>query len=202
MMHARHVVLAAAAGFALAAAGLGIAFVASSGRTIAPAGGSIGGPFTLTDETGSTVTEASLAGKPSVIYFGYTFCPEVCPTTLMDMSHWITKLGPDADKLNFVFVTIDPERDTAKVMHDYVASFDRHIRGFTGTPEQIADIARKYRVYYKRVPTDDGDYVMDHSAIIYLMDPKERFFSAIPYQEADDAALAKLHRLVATAAGS
>ena len=129
----------------------------------------IGGPFTLTDDNGATVTEKTLAGKPYAMYFGYTYCPDVCPTTLFDLSRWIQKLGPDADKLDYVFVTVDPERDTAKLMHDYLSSFDQHIRGFTGTPAQIANIAKEYRVYYKKVPTDDGSYTMDHSAIIYLM---------------------------------
>ena len=156
---------------------------------------SIGGPFTLTDDTGATVTEKTLAGKPYAMYFGYTYCPDVCPTTLFDLSRWIQKLGPDADKLNYVFVTVDPERDTPKLMHDYLSSFDKHIRGFTGTPQQIATIAKEYRVYYKKVPTDDGSYTMDHSAIIYLMGADDQFVTVIPYQEDDAAALAKLKSL-------
>jgi protein SCO1/2 len=136
------------------------------------------------------------------MYFGYTFCPEVCPTTLLDLSRWIQKLGPDADKLNYVFVTVDPQRDTPQLMHAYLSSFDKHIRGFTGTPEQIAAIAREYRVYYKKVPTDDGGHVMDHSAIIYLMGPDGKLVSAIAYQEADASALDKLTNLVATAPSS
>lgn len=171
-----------------------------------PVGGSsgiadIGGPFVLVDDTGKEVTEVSLAGKPSVIYFGYTFCPEVCPTTLANLSHWIRDLGPDADKLNFVFVTIDPERDTPKVMHEYVASFDKHIRGFTGTPAQIVKIAKEYRVYYKRIPTKDGGYIMDHTAFLYLMNAQGSFVGTIAYQEKDSSALSKLKRL-AEAAGS
>jgi protein SCO1 len=187
--------LAAIAGFAAVALGA-VYFVstrqAGSGVGVA----SIGGPFSLVDDTGAPVTERTLAGKPSVMYFGYTFCPDVCPTTLLDMSRWIKALGPDADKLNYVFVTVDPERDTQKLMHAYLSSFDKHIRGFTGTPEQIAKIAREYRVYYKKVPTDDGGYLMDHSAIIYLMGPDEKFVSVIAYQEADASALAKLRNLV------
>ena len=157
----------------------------------------IGGPFTLTDDTGATVTEKTLAGKPYAMYFGYTFCPDVCPTTLFDLSRWIKKLGPDADKLNYVFVTVDPERDTVKSMHAYLSSFDKHIRGYTGTPAQIAQIAKAYRVYYKKVPTDDGSYTMDHSAIIYLMGPDNKFVTIIAYQEADASAIAKLKNLAA-----
>jgi protein SCO1/2 len=157
----------------------------------------IGGPFTLTDDTGATVTEKTLAGKPYAMYFGYTFCPDVCPTTLFDLSRWIQKLGPEADKLNYVFVTVDPERDTVKSMHAYLSSFDKHIRGYTGTPAQIAQIAKAYRVYYKKIPTDDGSYTMDHSAIIYLMGPDNNFVTVIPYQENDASAIAKLKNLAA-----
>ena len=162
----------------------------------------IGGPFTLVDDTGAQVTEAALKGKPTVMYFGYTFCPEVCPTTLTELAQWIRMLGPDADKLNYVFVTVDPERDTPKVMHDYVSAFDPRIRGFTGTPDQIAKVTSEYRVYYKRIPTSDGGYAMDHTAGLYLMDPKVRFFGFIPYQEKTDAAVAKLRKLMAAGASS
>ena len=203
-MRANPLILAAMTGFAfIAAAGIGVAVVTSSGRPVpraeAPA---IGGPFTLVDDTGAPITETTLAGQPSVMYFGYTFCPEVCPTTLTDLSRWIKELGPNADKLNYVFVTVDPQRDTPKVMRAYVSSFDKHIRGFTGTPEQIAKIANEYRVYYKRIPTKDGDYVMDHSAMIYLMDVKGNFVGTIAYQESDASALAKLKHLVGTTASS
>lgn len=158
----------------------------------------IGGPFTLVDDTGATVTEKTLAGKPYAMYFGYTFCPDVCPTTLLDLSRWIKKLGPEAEKLNYVFVSIDPERDTPKLMHTYLSSFDKHIRGFTGTPEQVAKIAKEYRVYYKKIPTNDGSYTMDHSAIIYLMSSDDKFVTVTPYQEDDSSAFAKLENLVAT----
>jgi len=203
-MHARQIILTAMAGIAgFAAVVLCVAFVASSrepgnGAYVGP----IGGPFTLVDDSGSPVTESALSGRPTAMYFGYTFCPEVCPTTLLDLSRWIQKLGPDADKLNYVFVTVDPQRDTPQLMHAYLSSFDKHIRGFTGTPEQIAAMAREYRVYYKKVPTDDGGYVMDHSAIIYLMGPDGKLVSAIAYQEADASALDKLTNLVATAPSS
>ena len=142
----------------------------------------IGGPFTLIDDTGATVTEKTLAGKPYTMYFGYTFCPDVCPTTLLDLSRWIKKLGPDADRLNYVFVTIDPERDTVQSLHTYLSSFDERIRGYTGTSAEIAQIAREYRVYYRKIPTDDGGYAMDHSAIIYLMGSDGKLVTVIPYQ--------------------
>ncbi|MGB6751342.1 MAG: SCO family protein [Xanthobacteraceae bacterium] len=197
-MRGRQIIIAALAGVAgFAAVALGAAYFVSKHESGSGVGvAAVGGPFSLVDDNGSPVTERTLAGKPSVMYFGYTFCPDVCPTTLLDMSRWIKKLGPDADKLNYVFVTVDPERDTAKLMHAYLSSFDNHIRGYTGTPEQIAKTAREYRVYYKKVPTDDGGYLMDHSAIIYLMGPDEKFVSIIAYQEDDASALAKLKNLV------
>ena len=195
-MRARHWTMTAIGGLAgFAAVALCIVY-AMTGHGAAVAG--IGGPFTLVDDTGAMVTEGTLAGKPYAMYFGYTFCPDACPTTLLDLSRWIQKLGPDADKLNYVFVTIDAERDTPKLMHEYLSSFDKHIRGFTGTPEQIAKIAKEYRVYYKKVPTDDGGYVMDHSSIIYWVGPDGQFVTVIPYQEDDASALAKLRNLAAT----
>jgi protein SCO1/2 len=160
----------------------------------------IGGPFTLVDETGAQVTDAALKGRPTVMYFGYTFCPEICPTTLTELVQWMQLLGPDADKLNYVFVTVDPERDTPKVMHDYVSAFDPRIRGFTGTSDQITKVTSEYRVYYKRIPTSDGGYVMDHSAILYLIDSEGKFAGHIAYQEKTASAVAKLRKLAAQGA--
>jgi protein SCO1/2 len=157
----------------------------------------IGGPFTLVDDTGAPVTEKTVAGKPYVMYFGYTFCPDVCPTTLLDLSRWIKKLGPDADRLNYVFVTVDPERDTVQSMHAYLSSFDQRIRGYTGTPAEIAQIAKEYRVYYQKVPTGDGGYTMDHTAVLYLMGPDGKLVTVISYQEDDTSAIAKLKNLAA-----
>jgi len=162
----------------------------------------IGGPFTLVDDTGAQVTEAALKGKPTVMYFGYTFCPDVCPTTLTDLAQWMQLLGPDADRLNYVFVTVDPEHDTPKVMHDYVSAFDPRIRGFTGTSDQIAKIASEYRIYYKRIPTSDGGYVMDHTSILYLMDANGKSVGSILYQEETPSAVAKLKKLAARDASS
>jgi protein SCO1/2 len=187
---------AGVAGFVVAALFVVVIFAV---RHSERAGGaaSIGGPFTLADDTGAPVTDKTLAGKPYVMYFGYTYCPEFCPTTLLDLSRWIKQLGPDADKLNYVFVSIDPERDTPELMHTYLSSFDRHIRGFTGTPEEIAKIAKEYRVYYKKIPQNDGTYVMDHSTVMYLMEADGTFDTIIAYQEDDASAVAKLKKLVA-----
>ena len=201
-MRASQWILVAFAGlFGFAAVALGIVYAASwrgADHGVA-ATTSIGGPFTLADDSGATVTEKTLAGKPYAMYFGYTFCPDVCPTTLLDLSRWIQKLGSDADKLNYVFVTVDPERDTVQSMHAYLSSFDKHIRGYTGTPAEIAQIAKEYHVYYKKIPTDDGSYTMDHSAIIYLMGRDGKFVAVIPYQEDDASATGKLKNLAALA---
>ncbi|WP_300783697.1 SCO family protein [Enhydrobacter sp.] len=138
---------------------------------------SIGGPFTLTDQDGRTFTDADLKGKPTLVYFGYTFCPDVCPTTLLLMETAAEKLGADGpSKVNLVFITIDPERDTPKLIKGYVGNFGATIKGLTGTPEQIAAVAKAYRVYYQKVPGKDGaPYLMDHSSIIYLLDRRGRF---------------------------
>jgi protein SCO1/2 len=161
---------------------------------------SIGGPFTLVDAaTGETVTEADFKGKPSAYFFGFTFCPDVCPTTLAETQQWLEKLGPDADKINFAFVTVDPERDTAEVLRDYVAVFDKRIHALTGSREQVDEIISNYRVYARKVPLDDGDYTMDHSAAVYLMKPDNTFFGTIAYDENPENAMAKLRRLIDTA---
>ena len=188
--------IAVAAGATALWMGLALRAQVQSGAT------KIAGPFTLVDDTGAQVSEADLKGKPTVMYFGYTFCPEVCPTTLTDLAQWMQMIGQDADRLNYVFVTVDPERDTPKVMHDYVSAFDPRIRGLTGTSEQIAKVAKEYGVYYKRIPTSDGGYVMDHSAVLYMMDPNVRFVGVIPYQEDTAKAVAKLKKLAAQSAAS
>jgi protein SCO1 len=197
-MRARQWILMAFAGLlGFSVAALCVVYVMSLPVHGVAATATIGGPFTLVDDTGATVTEKTIAGKPYAMYFGYTFCPDVCPTTLLDLSRWIQKLGPDADKLNYVFVTVDPERDTVQSMHTYLSSFDKHIRGYTGTSAEIAQIAKEYRIYYQKVPTGDGGYTMDHSAVMYLMGPDGKLVTVIPYQEDDTSAIAKLKNLAA-----
>jgi protein SCO1/2 len=158
----------------------------------------IGGPFTLTDQNGNTVTEAALKGHPSAIFFGYTFCPDVCPTTLFEMTGWLDKLGPDADKLGVYFVSVDPERDTQEMLSEYLTAFDPRITGLTGSPEAIAEIIKGYRVFARKVPLDSGGYLMDHTATIYLLDSNGTFTGTIDYQEDPETALKKLQRLVDT----
>ncbi len=158
----------------------------------------IGGPFTLVDQNGRTVTNETLKGKPTLIYFGYTFCPDVCPTSLLLMETAIDKLGPDAaKKVNLVFITIDPERDTQKLIKDYVGNFGPTFIGLTGTPEQVAAAARAYRVYFQRVPGKDGaPYLMDHSSIVYLLDRNGRFITHFTHEAKAEAIAAGVEKLL------
>jgi protein SCO1/2 len=161
-----------------------------------PAPASIGGAFSAIDHRGQPISDADLLGKPSVLFFGFTYCPEICPTTLANMTRWLSALGPDADRVTVAFVTIDPERDTAQQLSAYLSSFDPRIRGVTGSPKQIEAMAKAYRVYYRKVSLDGGGYTMDHSTAAYLMDSKGRFITVIGYNESDDTALGKLRELV------
>lgn len=167
-----------------------------AGSTIAR----VGGPFTLTDHTGKKVTDADLnSNKPMAIFFGYTFCPDVCPTTLGEMILWREDLGSDADKINYVFVTVDPERDTPEMMADYVSVFFPSLIGLTGSVDELKPVIRDYRVYAKKTEDEDGDYVMDHTASVYLMKPGSDFMGTISYGESHDSAVAKLRKLIAAA---
>jgi len=159
----------------------------------------IGGPFTLMDTHGAVVTQRDLIGKPSAIFFGYTHCPDVCPTTLLDLTELMKAMGADADKLNVAFVTIDPGRDTTAQLADYLASFDPRIRGLTGTEGEIAAVAAAYHVYYRRVPNPDGGYAMDHTASVFLIDAKGQFAGTLSFEEDAKTSLAKLERLVKAA---
>jgi protein SCO1/2 len=135
----------------------------------------IGGPFRLTDQSGAAVTEKNLQGKPSIIFFGFTHCPDVCPTALFEMSEILRAMGKDADRVNAYFISVDPERDNKDAMKDYLSSFDPHLKGLTGDPDSIAKVLSAYRVYAKKVPLKDGDYTMDHTALTYLMDRDGKF---------------------------
>ena len=154
----------------------------------------IGGPFTLTDQNGRPVSDQDFKGKPFLVFFGFTHCPDVCPTTLFEISEILRTLGPDADRIHALFVTVDPERDTPAVMKDYLSSFDPHLSGLTGDPSAIAAVAKAYRVYFKKVPLDQGGYTMDHTAIVYLMDKNGRFVSPFNMKRTIAAAADDLRR--------
>jgi protein SCO1/2 len=151
-------------------AGLGTASVGI------PGGVSLGGPFALTDDHGRAVTDASYRGRWMLIYFGYTFCPDACPTELQTIAAALGRLGPQAAQVAPLFITVDAERDTPAALADYVKLFDDRLIGLTGTPEQIASVARAYRVYYAKVtPKDSTSYLMDHSSFVYLVGPDGQF---------------------------
>ena len=145
----------------------------------------VGGSFALEDGNGRPVAADDFRGKYMLIYFGYTFCPDVCPTTLTEMANALDRLGPRADTVQPIFITVDPKRDTPGVMKQYVAAFGPRMIGLTGSPEQIAQVAKEYRVYSAehRTGPGPGDYTMDHSSIIYLMGPDGRFIAPIRADE-------------------
>lgn len=180
--------LAAAASAALAEAGCS--------RPSDPNAVHLGGPFRLEDTHGRPFTQADLKGTPYAMFFGFTYCPEVCPTTLTALSADLKALGPDADKLKVVFVSVDPERDTPSQMRQYLSMFDPRIVGLTGTPAQVAQIAKEYAVYYKKVPLPGGSYTMDHTAGVYLMRADGTFVTLMSYQTPPAEAAKELRALV------
>src|ERR1700709_208554 len=159
-----------------------------------PAPAAIGGPFQLADQAGLTVTEKNLQGRPSLIFFGFTHCPDVCPTSLFEISEVLRAMGKDADRVNAYFVSVDPERDTTAAMKEYLSSFDPHLKGLTGDPEAVAKVLSAYRVYSKKVPLKDGDYTMDHTALIYLMDRDGHFVSPFNLKRTPEEAASDLKR--------
>ncbi|MCW5715987.1 MAG: SCO family protein [Bauldia sp.] len=156
----------------------------------------IGGPFTLTADDGTTVTEAALQGQPTLMFFGFTHCPDVCPTALAEVGTWLDALGPDADRLNVFLVTVDPERDTVPVMAQYLSVFDPQITGLTGTPEQIDAMLSEFHVYSEKIAVDSGDYTMNHTAAFFLFDANGRFADVIDYHDGLDAAVADIRAVL------
>ncbi len=154
----------------------------------------IGGPFQLADQAGQAVTERNLQGRPSLIFFGFTHCPDVCPTSLFEISEVLRAMGKDADRVNAYFISVDPERDTAAAMKDYLSSFDPHLKGLTGNADAVAKVISGFRVYAKKVPLKDGDYTMDHTALVYLMDRDGKFVAPFNLKRTPEAAAADLKR--------
>lgn len=160
----------------------------------APAPSAIGGPFRLIDHNGQTVTEADLKGKPFLVFFGFTHCPDICPTTLFEVSEILGKLGSDAGRVNALFVTVDPERDSQDKLKDYLSSFHPQLRGLTGDGVAVAAMEKTYRVYSKKVPVDGGGYTMDHTALVYLMDKEGRFVAPFNMKLKPEDAAAELRK--------
>ncbi|HVY00272.1 MAG TPA: SCO family protein [Pseudorhodoplanes sp.] len=173
----------------------GAVFFIAGPKSLPPAtlASAVGGPFELVDQDGRKVTDADLKGRPTLMFFGFTHCPDICPTTLFDVSEVFRALGDGKEAAGY-FVTVDPERDTPAVLKDYLSSFDPRIRGLSGTPAQIEAIEKAYRVYAKKVPTGSGDYTMDHSALVYLMDKDGRFVAPFNLKRKPEEAAADLRR--------
>jgi protein SCO1 len=157
----------------------------------------IGGPFRLVDQNGGAVTDADLKGKWSLVYFGYTHCPDACPTALNDIAVALDELGPKRGAVRPVFITVDPERDTPEVLKAYITAFDTPILALTGTPEEIAQAAKSYRVYYAKHPEAGGDYSMDHTSVIYVMDPQGRFTASFTHESSPEEIAERLKKLLA-----
>lgn len=186
------VIIAAFAGSL--AVGLLVMLWAMGGLKTVTAPAAIGGPFQLVDQTGRAVSEQDLKGKPTLIFFGFTHCPDVCPTSLFEISEVLRAMGSDADKVNAWFVSVDPERDTAATMKDYLSSFDPHLKGLTGDPADVAKVLSAYRVYARKVPLKDGDYTMDHTALVYLMDRDGKFVAPFNLKRTPEEAAKDLKR--------
>lgn len=159
------------------------------------AGMKLGTDFTLVDHNGNTITQAAFAGRPTLVFFGFTRCPEVCPTTLYEMAGWFEALGEQGRNLQAFFISVDPERDTPEIMKSYAEALTDRVTGITGDPDEIAKVIAAWHVYAAKIPTDDGDYTMDHTASVFLMDENGVFKGTIAYGENPETAIAKLKRL-------
>ncbi len=157
----------------------------------------VGGPFELVDQDGHRFTRADLLGHPHILYFGYTYCPDLCPTMLFQLSGIVQRLGDKAAPLKVAFVSVDPERDTVSVMKQYVAAFDAGFIGLTGSQAAIDKAAKAYRIYFRKVDLGGGDYAFDHTASAMLFNADGSYADSIAYEESDASAQAKIERLIA-----
>jgi protein SCO1 len=168
-----------------------------TGRVSSPIGqavAAVGGPFQLEDQNGKPFSNQDMNGRPFLVFFGFTHCPDICPTTLFDISQVLGKLGPDVGRTGALFITVDPQRDTPAVMKDYLSNFDPHLVGLTGSQAQIDAAIKAYRVYAKKVPLENGDYTMDHTAVVYLMDKDGHFVAPFNLKRTPQAAADDLRR--------
>jgi protein SCO1 len=187
------------AGFAILGAGAFFALElrdSAHGAAGSLLGSAIGGPFKLIDQNGHTVTNTDLEGKWLLVYFGYTHCPDACPTALNNIALALSDLGAEKSEVRPVFITIDPERDTSQALKDYVSAFGAPILALTGAGPAIAQAAGEYRVYYAKHPEPSGDYSMDHTSIIYVMDPKGRFTASFTGEDPPEQMAARLKKLL------
>ena len=152
--------------------------------------------FALTDHHGARVTPQDWLGRPLLVFFGFTFCPDICPTTLSDISGWLEELGPYADRLTIALISVDPERDTPQVLADYLSNFDPRIIGLTGTPDQLTRIATAFRAKFSKLPTGDGSYTLNHTAGVFLFQADGRFAGIIDFHEDRRFAIPKIRRIL------
>jgi protein SCO1 len=188
------------AAVAVVAAALGwISYQMTTGKDQIAAG-PFGVPFELISQTGQPISEKAFTGKPTALFFGFTHCPEVCPTTLFEMNGWLEKVDPDGSQLQAYFISVDPERDTPEILGQYVSNVSKRITGISGPPEKVLEMVKGFRVYAKKVPLDEknpgGDYTMDHTASVFLLDSEGKFTGTIAYGENPDTAVKKLENLL------
>ena len=160
-------------------------------------GQAYGAPFTLVDHDGKPITEQAFRGAPSAVFFGFTHCPEVCPTTLFEMDGWFKTLGDEGKPIRAYFISVDPERDTPDILKRYVSAVSDRIVGITGEPDKVAAMAKSFGIFVRKVDTGGGDYTLDHTASVLLLGSNGDFEGTIAYQENADTAVAKLRRLAA-----
>ena len=171
-----------------------VLLVAQRGSVPVPQAAAVGGAFKLVDQDGRSVTEQDFKGRPFLVFFGFTHCPDICPTMLFDISEVFRRLGPDAGRAGALFITVDPERDTPEAIKTYLSSFDPHLRGLTGDEAAIDGVIKTYRAYSRKVPTPDGGYTMDHTALVYLMDKEGRFVAPFNLKRRPEDSAADLRR--------
>lgn len=186
---------------AVAALGAGYVWYSTAmaprqGVAVADAGPYGAGDYQLVSHDGETVGDEVFVGQPSMVFFGFTHCPDVCPTTLADMQHWFAELGADADDLQAFFVSVDPERDTPEILGQYVGWAGERVTGLTGEPDEVEKAMQAWSVFAERVPLEGGDYTMNHTASVFLVDAEGGFFGTIAYGEASQTAVGKLRRLL------
>jgi protein SCO1/2 len=182
--------------FAIGLVALGIAAIVTLVPGAKEATSSVGGPFALTTQDGRRVTERDFTGATHLVFFGFTHCPDICPTTLQQIGDVLTALGPKGKDTKALFIAVDPERDTPAALKTYLASFDPRIVGLTGSPEEVAAAVKAYRAYVRKVPTKGDDYTMDHTALVYIMDAKNRFVTALNLARPPEQSAAELAKLL------
>lgn len=185
-------------GVAVLALGGGIALrqVMDARSPVSVVATSLGEPFTLTDHDGAPITEAAFTGRPSLLFFGFTHCPDVCPTTIYDMETWMSDLGVGPDEVGAFFVTIDPERDTPAFLKDYLEPQSDRITGITGTPDDVWAMAKSWRVYWQKRPLGEGEYTMDHYASTFILNADGDVVDLISYGEDPEVAKAKIENVL------